>query len=175
METDNVNEVAAYIRTRGYCRIGVDGIDGVGKSTLAAVLASTLGMRHLNLDDYLVKKQGGFLSHLKYDELQHDISEPDRFVVEGVCLLAVLEQISTPLDCLVYVKRMCHHVWADERECDLEDDVEDFLDKEKKTVDLIEQAESSLDTLGLAEELIRYHDKYRPHKKAECFYAREYC
>jgi len=60
METDDVNTLAAYIREKGYCRIGVDGTNGAGKSTFAAALASALGLCHLNLDDFLVKKRGSF-------------------------------------------------------------------------------------------------------------------
>lgn len=175
MEATDVNELVKHIRARGYRRIGVDGLDGVGKSTLAVELARAIGMRHLNLDDYLIKKQGGFLTHLRYDELKHELCHLDGFVVDGVCLLAVLEQIATAVDCLVYVKRMCHGIWADEHECDLDEDVEEFLDKEKETVRLIERSESAPNTLGLAEEIIRYHDKYRPHKKAECLFTREDC
>ncbi|WP_456622124.1 hypothetical protein [Bradyrhizobium sp. P5_C12] len=45
---------------RGIC-IGFDGMDGVGKSTLACEMAKRLGGSRISLDDYLVKKQNGCL------------------------------------------------------------------------------------------------------------------
>lgn len=175
METDDVNKLAAYLRDKGCCHIGVDGTNGAGKSTLAAVLASTLGIYHLNLDDFLVKEQGGFLPYLKYGEIKQKISELDCFVIDGVCLLSVLEKVETSIDCLVYMKRMCHGLWADEEECNVTVDVEEYIKKEKETIRLIERSETTPDTLGLAEEIIRYHDKYKPHQNAEFFYTREDC
>jgi hypothetical protein len=175
METDDVNKLVAHIRDKGYSRIGVDGTNGAGKSTMAGALARALGLNHVNLDDYLVKKQGGFLDHLKYDDIKQKTSELGCFVIDGVCLLSVLEKIETPIDCLVYVKRMCHGLWADEDECEVTGEVEDYIRKERETVRLIEGSETTPDTLGLAEEIIRYHDKYKPHRKAELFYTREDC
>ena len=144
-------------------------------STFAAALANALGICHLNLDDFLVKKQGGFLTHLKYDEIKHKISDLDCFVIDGVCLLNVLEEIDTPVDCLVYVKRMCHGLWADEGDCEVSEEVEEYIKKEKETIRLIERSETTPNTLGLVEEIIRYHDKYKPQQQTELFYTREDC
>jgi hypothetical protein len=175
METDDPNTLVAYIRKRGCRRVGVDGTNGAGKSTLAATLSSKLGISHLNLDNFVVKKQGAFLAHLKYDELKQRVSELDSFVIEGVCLLSVLERIDIPVDCLVYVKRLCHGLWADKDECDVAGNVEEYLGKEKETIRLIEASETTPETLGLAEEIIRYHDKCKPHQKADLFFTREDC
>ncbi|MDX1914354.1 MAG: hypothetical protein SFU55_02120 [Methylophilus sp.] len=175
METDDVDHLAAYIRDKRYCRIGVDGTSGAGKSTMASALARALGLNHVNLDDYLVKKQGGFLDHLRYDDIKRKTSELGCFVIDGVCLLSVLEEIETSVDCLVYVKRICHGLWADEDECEVTEDVEGYIRKERETVGLVEGSEKTPDTLGLAEEIIRYHDKYKPHREAELFYTREDC
>jgi hypothetical protein len=175
METDDIERLAKYIRDKGYCRIGIDGINGSGKSTLASSLSKTLGLIHLNLDDYLIEKQGGFLDHLKYDEIKQKVSELECFVVDGVCLLSVLENIETPVDCLVYVKRMCHGLWSDEGECEVTGDVEEYIKNERENLRLFEEIGSTADTLGLVEEIIRYHDNYKPHHKAELFYTREDC
>ncbi len=175
METNDFNKLAAYVRNNGYCRIGVDGTNGAGKSMFAAALADELGIYHLNLDNFLVKKQGGFLHHLKYEEIKQKISEFECFVIDGVCLLSVLGKLEMRVDCLVYVKRMRHGLWADEDECDIKDDVEEYIKKEKEAIRFIEKSDTTPDTLGLAEEIIRYHDKYKPHQKAKIIYMREDC
>lgn len=173
METDDISELATFIRNKSCCRIGVDGTNDAGKSTMAGKLSKILGLRHLNLDDFLVKGGGWYLDYLKYDEIKIRTSETNCFVVEGVCLLNVLEKTDTSIDCLIYVKRMQHGLWADERECEITEEIEEFINREKETIRLIEQAENVPETLELAEEIIRYHFKYKPHKKADLFYTRE--
>jgi len=95
------------------------------------------------------------------------------FVVEGVCLLSVVEKIDAHVDCLVYVKRTHHGRWADERECEVAGDIEEYLRKEREAVRLIRGLETAPESLGLAEEIIRYHARYKPHHKADFFYMRE--
>ena len=175
METDDIKKLAAFIRDKGYCRIGVDGTSGAGKSTMASNLSKILGLSYLNLDDFLDKEKGGFLDYLKYEEIRQQTLETSCFVVDGVCLLSVLEKIETSIDCLVYVKRMCHGLWADEDECEITEGIEEYIMKEKETIRLLEKTENTPATLGLAEEIIRYHDKYKPHTKAELFYTRQDC
>jgi hypothetical protein len=54
------------------------------------------------LDDFLNRHQGGFLEHLRYDQLLAAIGQRP-ILVEGVCLLAVLERIAVNVDVVVYV------------------------------------------------------------------------
>jgi hypothetical protein len=131
METDDINKLAAFIIDKGYCRIGVDGTNGAGKSTMASKLSKILGLSYLNLDDFLDKEKGGFLDYLKYDEIKQQTLKTPHFVIDGVCLLSVIEKIETPIDCLVYVKRICHGLWADEDECEITEGIEEYR-KERK-------------------------------------------
>ena len=172
METNDIEKLAEFICNGGHCRIGIDGIDGAGKSTIANRLSESLGLSHLNLDDYLDKENGGFLEHLKYDEIKQHTLKTRHFIIEGVCLLNVLEKIETSIDCLIYVKRMCHNLWADERVCEITEEIEDFINNEKELIGQFQQTESLPGQLGLAGEIIRYHYKYKPHKKADLFYTR---
>ena len=175
METDDISKLATFIRNKGYCRIGIDGTDAAGKSTMAGKLSKILGLTHLNLDDFFIKESGRYLDYLKYNEIRQQASETKCFVVEGVCLLNVLEKIDTPIDCLIYVKRMRHNLWADERECEITEEIEVFISKEKELMRLFQQTENMPDSLGLAEEIIRYHYKFKPHKKADLIYTRVDC
>ncbi|RXK89141.1 hypothetical protein EST62_00960 [Chlorobaculum sp. 24CR] len=172
---DDVNQLAAHIRDNGYYRIGVDGMSGVGKSTLAASLARLLGLSHINLDNYLDKGRGGFRDYLKYEAIKQNASELECFVIDGVCLLSVLEKAETSVDCLVYVKRMSYGCWADEADCEVQGDVEVYIKNQRNSPigHFIEGAETSLGTLGLDEEIIRYCAKYKPHLKANIFYLRK--
>lgn len=84
--------------------IGIDGALGSGKTTLAQHLSEELQCQSLHLDAYLQKGQGSFICSIRYDELQDAIALKKRpFILEGLCLLAILERLSLRPDFLVYV------------------------------------------------------------------------
>jgi hypothetical protein len=91
-------------------------MNGVRKSSIADFLSRELGMRAIHVDDFLVKNQGGYVAFLRHEELASSIGSQDRFIVEGVCLLQVLERGVMNVDSLIYVKRYHLGNWADERE-----------------------------------------------------------
>lgn len=162
-----------HIQNKGHLCIGIDGIDGAGKSTLARKLSAALISEHVNLDDFLIKNREGFLKNLKYTELKKKTTECSSFVIEGVCLLKALNEIKLKVDCLIYVKTMHLGYWSDERECDIDGDVEEFIKKEEEFVRIISAEDNKTVNLGLAEEIIRYHHEMKPHKRADVYYLRD--
>lgn len=86
--------------------IGIDGVDGIGKSTLARFLAWQLEMPVLETDMFLEKE--GY-PNLRYDELRsliqsrHSHNRP--VIVEGVRLLETLDKLEVLPDILIYVIR----------------------------------------------------------------------
>ncbi len=75
------------------------------KTSLAQAIAGILRYQLFSLDDYLHKQQGAFIPNIYYDKLASDLAQAQSFVVEGVCLLEVLERTVTNIDKLVYLKR----------------------------------------------------------------------
>ena len=174
IELDTLQDLVASLQQSGYHRIGVDGVDGCGKTTLAARIAAQLDVPLISLDDFLDKNRGGYLGHLHYEELKREIHAKSPCVVEGVCLLQALEVAGSEIDALVYVKRMQHGIWADERECDVLEDIEAFIKAERELVEklLVGEADPTNPELPkLAEELIRYHASYRPFEQATFLYC----
>lgn len=167
----------ARLQESGYLRIGVDGVDGCGKTTLAKSLAEQLDIPLISLDDYLDKNRGGYLDHLRYEELKRAFHAESQCIIEGVCLLQALDIVNVAIDALVYVKRMQHGIWADERECDvIIKNVEVFLEAEKELIEMfsIGETDQTYSALPkLAEELIRYHASYRPFERATFLYCRD--
>jgi len=159
------------LRSANAQRIGIDGIDGCGKTTLGKAVATELRCRLFSLDDYLEKDKGRFVEFLDYARLRAGISPEVAYVIEGVCLLHALQQANLAVDTLVYVKRRHLGEWADERELDLKEPLEEFLESERKLTAMV--AREPVTDLGLAEEVIRYHYAVRPHNSAQVVYFRD--
>ena len=165
--------------------IGIDGTDGVGKTTLANELGRAIGVPIVSLDDFIVKNQGSYVPHLQISDLREALASAGRpVIVDGVCLLAALERLSLQADVLVYVKRVADwgH-WYDEDACDPEEDEEtliarlsreaaDFarLDAQLSSEPVPAEGETGL--TALREEIIRYHCQYRPSRRAQISFLR---
>jgi hypothetical protein len=92
------------LRSRQPGIIGIDGALGCGKTTLARHLCNELQCESLHLDSYLLKGQGSFVSSIQYRDLCDAIAHKKRpFILEGLCLLAVVEHLPLRPDFLVYV------------------------------------------------------------------------
>lgn len=175
IELETPQDLVALLRESGHGRIGIDGVDGCGKTTLAKNLAEQLDVPLISLDDYLDEKRDGYLDHLRYEELKRDFHAKPQCIVEGVCLLQALNIANLEIDVLVYVKRMQHGFWADEHECDVVEDVDVFLKVEGELAEMFSVGDTDPARPALpklAEELIRYHASYRPFEQATFWYCR---
>jgi hypothetical protein len=83
--------------------IGVDGELGAGKTTLAMRIAERLNCRHIHVDSFLIKGRSSFLPSIRYERLAQALCGPAPVVIEGICLLAVLERLSVSADWLIFV------------------------------------------------------------------------
>src|ERR1051325_4286141 len=155
IETDSLDMALGAVGSKSAGRIGIDGNNGSGKSTLARSLADALACRLFSLDDYLDRNKGGFLAFIDYQRLRADVDEHKEYVIEGVCLLEVLQRAGLSIDALVYVKRRHLGLWADEYELDIQEPLEDFLRKERELVAMVLRDSDPVEDLGLAEEIIR--------------------
>ena len=86
--------------------IGIDGVDGVGKSSLASWLAWQLGAPAIHLDLYLIRESEPV--QWRTEDLQRIVAtrldEHEKpLVIEGIMLLEALTKIGRQLDFLAYV------------------------------------------------------------------------
>ena len=96
-------EVVRQLVASNASLIALDGLPGAGKSRLAVKLSALLSVRSVHLDDYLVRNSLGFIDHLNYRELRRALSLRP-VIVEGVCMLDVLDRVGLRPDQLVYLK-----------------------------------------------------------------------
>jgi hypothetical protein len=87
-------------------------------------------------------------------------------IVEGLCLLTVLEQIGIRPDVLVYVLRLS----ADGRMCD-----EKLFSLEISEEDMLDEISTLSRQIGIADDeplldrdTVRYHKRIRPLEQADC-------
>ena len=154
----------------GSRRIGIDGINGSRKTSTANYLSDQTGIECLHIDDFLIKNQGGFLDYVRYQDLENVLAARETYIIEGICLLQVLEKIQTEIDLLIYLKRYHLGLWADERElCVDPEDAESFLQKERQYAAMI-TGEADDTGASMSDDIVRYHSKYRPQSRAQLIY-----
>jgi hypothetical protein len=180
--TDVAGLIAA-VRDRKPQRIGIDGLDGTGKSYLSLAIASELNAVVIELDEYVEKNHGGYVAFIDYPSVAARIADNPSFVLEGVCLLDVAQRLGIHLDCLIYVKRMSSGgFWADEDECEFPLGIEEAIRQSRRNTELMLEFEAqqegrpytagAADEPSLGEEIMRYHAKYRPHAIADITFCR---
>jgi len=162
-------EVIDAIREMGAVRIGIDGKDGTGKSTLAQEISAALGLHCISLDTFLEKGKDRYVEYIDYPKLKATLENHEGYVVEGVCLRQVLQRIQLVPEANIYIKRMRHDYWLNEDTLDINEPVESVVARELQDANMF--SSSPIANLPLAEEVIRYHDEFRPHNHADVTYA----
>jgi hypothetical protein len=93
------------LRRRAPRIIGIDGELGAGKTTLAERLSAALLCPCVHLDSFLIPGQASYLPSIQYGRLAAALAGvTGTVIIEGVCLLAVLEQLALAADYLVFVE-----------------------------------------------------------------------
>jgi len=90
--------------------VAIDGVDAAGKSTLGRYLAWQLGMPLIETDLHFNTEQGGLTYHSDALRLTLDarLSRDRPVIVEGVRVLAILQELSLAPDFLIWVEQEGH-------------------------------------------------------------------
>jgi hypothetical protein len=103
LKRHSIAEIAEQIRPFDTSLIAIDGKPGVGKTTFAAHLSALLTIRAVHLDDYLRRNRIGFTDFLRYEDLRRSLRGRP-VIVEGVCMLDVLDRLALRPDSFIYVQ-----------------------------------------------------------------------
>ena len=147
-------------------RLGIDGLDGLGKSHLARDLADAFGFKDVELDSFVMKNRGGYVDFIDYDKLRLSVP-PQSFVIEGVCLRQIAKIAGIELDYHIYIQRMHLGAWADEEYLGLDQDPDIYIKSELELMAKLNNLDEPEADLGLEGEIIHYHHKFQPQKAAD--------
>lgn len=163
--------------------ISIDGKNGSGKSLLALCLCcQNEKFIYFDIDThYWHSKRLPYVENINYEMLERNIcnaiSNNEVVVIDGVCLLAILEKISLKSTLSIYVKKTDDDGrWLDGIKFDYDLCPEEVLIEENQAFhrwaemeggDLGKYIESDLSL-----DVLRYHLKYKPDKKADIIYER---
>ncbi|MFN7938849.1 MAG: hypothetical protein U0R19_36305 [Bryobacteraceae bacterium] len=168
-DDDLVQELQGRI-TGGVQLIAIDGFSGAGKSTTSRLIARACQIDCIELDHFVERNpEGAFLEFINYARLAESVrihrAAKKAVLIEGVCVQAVLKQISVAESLHVYVKRTGpYRLWYDGVTLDRFPTLEDALAYEQRLL-------GSMD--GLTRDVLRYHYDYMPHQTADLVYERQ--
>ncbi len=178
----NIESIERFAQSSGWQRIGIDGVEGAGKSHLAEKLSQALDCPALELGDYLHQNQGGYIDFIDYPALSAALSSMPAFILSGVCMREVLSNLSLELDANIYIKRMRDDFWMDEEACEFPEGVEAAIENLANNAELISRhLDEPLEHAGVVSddadlhltfEVMRYHEAFSPHETADLVYER---
>jgi hypothetical protein len=161
-----ISRIKECLQSKQPLVVGIDGASGAGKTSFAKLLCNELNGKHIEVDSYLHQHRGEYVSHLRLEILRKDVAasvEPVS-LIEGVCLLDILERIQITLDVLIYVKRVdTAGIWVDQNLCDTSRSL-------AKILEWLSHTESCAGKPGIANldrELATYHHKFQPVERAD--------
>jgi hypothetical protein len=171
--TDNINDVFKIIKTTSPKTIGIDGIDGVGKTYLAKDIEK-MGYKRLSLDNFLKRKSGNYFKFINFELLGKSIKQSSgKLVVEGVLLQKVLRKLPLIIDCFIYITdSVWIYDWLEDYQgkyCGLSiDQIIANTEQETERLNRVLSPESKPYKMdGLRKEIFEYSHEYKPWEYAD--------
>lgn len=176
------NDALKDIESNRLQLVSVDGKCGSGKSALADYIIKDTGFIHIDLDDdkYLHQNKCGYVEFIKYEILENDLirlkNSKKVIIVNGICILKILDKIKIQPELKIYVKRLSlYGYWYDGNYFDYSRSaVEIIQEEEEANMRFIEgtQVKEYEYRKTILHELIRYHFEYKPDLTAQILYER---
>lgn len=165
--------------------ISIDGVDGSGKSYLSEFLVKEKGYSYIDIDgDYLIPNDGKYIEFIRYSVLKADVikllSLKKIIIIDGICILKILENIDLEPDIKVYVKKIIFGEWRDGRLFDYSCNIEDVLAAKRKEAQEFENNAAFIEGRepeilnnseeNMQDEIIRYHFEYQPENNTDIIF-----
>lgn len=145
--------------------VSIDGVDGVGKTTLSVKIARELCLPIIELDDFVEENQGGYVNYIDYDCLLEKIISNKSAVVEGICVLQVLNKIQIEPDVSVYIKVVDRYGFCNGQI--------KYYPPDKTADEVINDRKSKGFSVGYEADVIHYHYSFKPYENSDIFFQRQ--
>lgn len=167
--------------------ISIDGVNGSGKSYLSSFLSKKNGYSYIDIDgDYLIPNKGKYIDFIRYHELKAKITSlltvNKIIVVDGICILKVLNRIGFNSDIKIYVKKLRLDLWRDGDLFDYHRNIADVLSEKRASLEDFENVSAYIEGRSpeindseedMFHEIIRYHFEYEPDINADIVFERD--
>lgn len=165
--------------------ISIDGKDGSGKSHLALCLCCrNENFIYFDLDThYWSSKKLPYVENIDYEILKNNIhntlSDNEIVVIDGVCMLSILEKLSLNPTIAIYIKKVNDSGWwIDGKEFNYDLDLEEVFENKREVSRKWSELEGfdqnrdlkSVTDIDISYEIIRYHFRHKPDKNADIIY-----
>ena len=188
----SINKIFNYVtlcvdeRRKGVV-ISIDGVNGSGKSYLSSFLSKKNGYSYIDIDgDYLIPNKGKYIDFIRYNELKAKITSlltvNKIIVVDGICILKVLNRIGFNSDIKIYVKKLRLDLWRDGDLFDYHRNIADVLSEKRASLKDFENVSAYIEGRSpeindseedMFHEIIRYHFEYEPDINADIVFERD--
>ncbi len=144
--------------------ITIDGVDGVGKTTLSIKIAEVLCLSNIELDDFVQKNQDGYIKYIDYDRLLDRIISNKPVIIEGICIQQILNKIQVNSDVTVYVKVVDRYGFCNGQI--------KYFPPNKSADEVINERKVKGFHVGYEEDVILYHYSFKPHENSDYIFER---
>jgi|GEM_PF-2582180 len=139
--------------------VGIDGMNGTGKSHLAHCIGCNFMVPVINIDLFVGEVTESYKNAVAFEIMRRPIERYKKnkrtFVIEGILLLEILKEINVVPDILIYYKLLnSRREWVDEDFCCI---------PEKCGINALPP---------LRRDIARYHSIFKPLGKADCIVFR---
>ncbi|MFP3984343.1 MAG: NB-ARC domain-containing protein [Desulfurivibrionaceae bacterium] len=145
--------------------VSIDGVDGVGKTTLSAKIAKELCLSTIELDDFVQENKGGYVNYIDYDRLLDKIISNKFAVIEGICVLQVLNKIQIQPDVSVYIKEIDIYGFCNGQI--------KYFPPYQSADEVINDRKSKGFSVEYEADVIRYHYSFKPHENSDFIFQRQ--
>ena len=175
----NTSEISDILKSKSLKIIGIDGIDGIGKTYLAKEIEK-IGYIKISLDDFLEKKSGGYFNFLDLEKINNFIkkNKGKQIAIEGVLLLKVIEKLKLKVDYLIY---MTNSIWIYEwaeyfngkySKMKLSEIINEVEVETTKLNKILDPNFDRYKMKGFRKEIYEYSFKYKPWGRADIIIQR---
>lgn len=175
---ERIDDIFEAIKTSNPKIVGVDGIDGVGKTFLAKDIEK-LGYKRISLDDFLKRKSGGYFKFINFELLKKMVRQSsNRLVVEGILLQKILKELSLATNYSVYMTdSVWIYDWLEEYQgkyCGLTlNEIITNVEREVERLNRVLSPDSKMYKMdGLRKEMYEYSYEYKPWERADVIFRK---